>query len=152
MAREQDAAAQNQARDAQREYEAAHQKNAEDVAKLGRAVNVAMSKLGVSLGPVTPESLVEEVRRLLDMAWDLELVMARRVVHRVLTMFESHYQGLDCMTLSGGWASGISDAQCDKLEEECASFARDMANAALNDLELLSQDAPEDREAPEPSS
>jgi hypothetical protein len=46
----------------------------------------------------------------------------------------------------------ISDAQCDELEEDCASFARDMADAALKDLELLPQDAPEDPEAPEPSS
>jgi hypothetical protein len=40
---------------------------------------------------------------------------ARRVVHRVLAMFESHYQGLDRMALSGGWTLGISDDQCDKL-------------------------------------
>jgi hypothetical protein len=56
-------------------------------------------------------------------------------------MFESHYQGLDSMALSGGWAPGISD---------CASFTSDMADAALRDLELLPQDAPEDPEAPEP--
>jgi hypothetical protein len=56
------------------------------------------------------------------------------------------------MALSGGWAPGISDAQCDELEEDCASFARDMADAALKDLELLPQDEPEDPGAPEPSS
>jgi hypothetical protein len=67
-------------------------------------------------------------------------------------MFESHYQGLDRMVLSGGWALGISDAQCDKLEEDCASFICDMADAALKDLELPPQDAPEDPEAPEPSN
>jgi hypothetical protein len=55
------------------------------------------------------------------------------------------------MALSGGWAPGISDAQCDELEEDCSSFARDMADATLKDLELLPQDAPEDPEAPEPS-
>jgi hypothetical protein len=38
-------------------------------------------------------------------------------------MFESHYQGLDRMALSGGWAPGIFDAQCDELEEDCTSFA-----------------------------
>jgi hypothetical protein len=48
------------------------------------------------------------------------------------------------MALSGGWAPGISDVQCDELEEDCASFARDMADAALKDLELLPQDASED--------
>jgi hypothetical protein len=67
-------------------------------------------------------------------------------------MFESRYQGLDRMALSGGWAPGISDAQCDKLEEDCASFARDMGDAALKDLEPLPQDEPEDSEAPETSS
>jgi hypothetical protein len=49
-------------------------------------------------------------------------------------MFESHYQGLDRTTLSGGWALGISDNQCDELEEDCAAFARDMADTALKDL------------------
>jgi hypothetical protein len=67
-------------------------------------------------------------------------------------MFESHYQGLDHMVLSSDWAPSISDVQCDELEEDCASFARDMADAALKDLELQPQDAPEDPEASEPSS
>jgi hypothetical protein len=39
MAREQDTAALNQAWDAQRKSEAARQKDAEDMAKLGRAVD-----------------------------------------------------------------------------------------------------------------
>jgi hypothetical protein len=37
------------------------------------------------------------------------------------------------MALSGGWAPGISDEQCDELEEDCTPFARDMADAALKD-------------------
>jgi hypothetical protein len=48
--------------------------------------------------------------------------------------------------LSGGWAPGISDEQCDELKEDCATFARDMVDATLKDLELLPQeelDAPE---------
>jgi hypothetical protein len=73
-------------------------------------------------------------------------------VHRVLAIFESHYQGLDRMARNGSWAPGISDAQCNELEEDCASFTRDMADTALKDLELLPQDAPEYPEAPEPSS
>jgi hypothetical protein len=89
MAREQDATALNQAWDDQRKLEATRQKNIEDLAKLGRAVSTAMAGLGVSLGPVTPEMLVEEVGRLLDVVWERELAMARRVVHRVLAMFES---------------------------------------------------------------
>jgi hypothetical protein len=63
-------------------------------------------------------------------------------------MFESHYQGLDRMALSGGWAPGISDDQCDELEEDCTAFACDMAAAALKDLELLPRDELEDPEVP----
>jgi hypothetical protein len=133
MAREQDATALNHARDAQCKSEATRQKVIEDLAKLGRAMSTAMARLGVSLGPVTPETLIEEVGRLPGVVRELELTTARRVVHRVLTMFESHYQGLDHMALSGGWALGISDTQCDELEEDCSSFARDMADAALKE-------------------
>jgi hypothetical protein len=61
MTREQDTAALNQARDAQRKSEAARQKTIEDLAKPGRAISTAMVGLIVSLGPVTPETLVEEV-------------------------------------------------------------------------------------------
>jgi hypothetical protein len=67
-------------------------------------------------------------------------------------MFESHYQGLDRMALSGGRAPGISNDQCDELEEDCAAFARDMADAALKDLELLPQDDSEDPKVPGPSN
>jgi hypothetical protein len=100
----------------------------------------AMVGLGVSLGPRTPETLIEEVGRLPGVVRELELSTARRVVYRVLAMFKSHYQGLDRMALSGGWVLGIYDEQCDELEEDCAAFARDMADAALKDLELLPQD------------
>jgi hypothetical protein len=65
-------------------------------------------------------------------------------------MFESHYQGLDRTTLSGGLAPGISDDQCDELEEDCAVFAHDMADAALKDLELLPQDESEAPGVPGP--
>jgi hypothetical protein len=81
MAPEQDATALNEARDARRESEVAHQKTAEDAAKLGWAIIVSMSRLGVSLGLVAPEALAEEVRRLPDVVWELELATARRVVH-----------------------------------------------------------------------
>jgi hypothetical protein len=65
-------------------------------------------------------------------------------------MIESHYQGLDRMALSGGWAPGISDDQCDELEVDCAAFAREMADAALKDLGLLPQNELEVPGAPEP--
>jgi hypothetical protein len=61
-----------------------------------------MAGLGVSPGPMMPKTLVDEVGRLPGMVRELELATARRVVHRVLTMFESHYQGLERTTLSGG--------------------------------------------------
>jgi hypothetical protein len=67
-------------------------------------------------------------------------------------MFESHYQGLDRTALSGGWARGLSDNQCDELEEDWTAFARDMADAALKDLELLPRDESEDLEVPGPSN
>jgi hypothetical protein len=146
MAREQDAVALNQVWNAQRESEEARKTNIEDLAKLGRAVSTVMAGLGVPLGPVS------EVGRLPDVVRELELSTAQGAVHRVLIMFESHYQGLDCMTLSGGWAPGISGMQCNELERDCTSFARDMADAALIDLELLPLDAPKDSESPEPSN
>jgi hypothetical protein len=40
--------------------------NIEDLAKLGRAISTVMAGLNVSLGPVLPETLVEEVGCLLD--------------------------------------------------------------------------------------
>jgi hypothetical protein len=72
-------------------------------------MSAAMAGLGVPLGPMTPETLIEEVGRLPGVVRELELTTGRRAVHRVPAMFESHYQGLDCMVLSGGWAPGISD-------------------------------------------
>jgi hypothetical protein len=45
--------------------------------------------------------------------------------------------------LSGGWAPGISDDQCDELETDFTAFAREMADATLKDLELLPQDESE---------
>jgi hypothetical protein len=77
MAREQDVAALNQARDAQRESEAAHQKIIEDLAKLGRAISTAMPGLSMSLGLVTAETLVEEVGNLPDVVLECELATAR---------------------------------------------------------------------------
>jgi hypothetical protein len=93
MAWELDAVALNQTRNAQRESEEARRVNIEDLAKLGRAISTVMAGLGVSLGPVLPETLVEEVGRLPNVIRELELSTARRAVHRVLPMFESHYQG-----------------------------------------------------------
>jgi hypothetical protein len=71
--------------------------------------------------------------------------MAPRAVHRVLAIFKSHYQVMERMALSGGWAPGISNDNCDELELDCAAFSHDMADAALKDLELQPQ---EESEAP----
>jgi hypothetical protein len=151
VSREHDATALSQAHDAQRKSEAINQKAIGDIAKLGRAMSSAMAGLGVSLGLMMPETLIEEVGRLPDVVRELEL-MARRVVYRVLSMFESHYQGLDRTTLSGGWAPGISDDQCDELEEDYSALTRDTTDTALKDLELLPREESEDPEVPGPSN
>jgi hypothetical protein len=64
VSREQDATALIHVRDAQRKSEAIIQKAIRDIAKLGRAMSSAMAGLGVLLGPMTPETLIEEVGRL----------------------------------------------------------------------------------------
>jgi hypothetical protein len=150
--RERDAAALNQARDARRKSKAINEKAIGDIAKLGRAMSTAMAGLGVPVGSRTPETLIEEVGRLPGMVRELELSTARRAVHRVLAMFESHYKGLDRTVLSGGWAPGASDDQCDELEEDCAAFAREMDDTALKDLELLPHDESEAPGVPGPSN
>jgi hypothetical protein len=81
MAREQDATALNQARDAQRKSEVTCQKVIKDLAKLGMAMSTAMAELGVSLGLVTLETLIEEVGRRPGVVRELELTTARRRVH-----------------------------------------------------------------------
>jgi hypothetical protein len=100
----QDASALNQAQEARRKSEAIAEKAIGDIAKLGRAMTSAMDVLGVSLGPRTPEMLIEEVGRLLHVVRELELSTARRAVHRILAMIDLHYQRLDRMALSSGWA------------------------------------------------
>jgi hypothetical protein len=66
--------------------------------------------------------------RALEMAW--------MVVHRVLTMFESHYSGLDLEKLSGGWAPDYDDDEY-KFEADSADFANAMTEVAMKDLGLL---------------
>jgi hypothetical protein len=95
MAREQVAVEPRQARNARHASEEARKANIEDLAKLARAVGVVMTGLDVSLGLMLPNRLVEEVGRLPGVIRELELSTARRVVHRVLAIFESHYKGVD---------------------------------------------------------
>jgi hypothetical protein len=92
----------NQARDAQLKSEAISEMVIGNITKLGRAMSSAMGELSMSLGPRTPETLIEEVGCLPGVVRELELSTARRAVHRVLDMLESHYQGLDRTALSGG--------------------------------------------------
>jgi hypothetical protein len=113
---------------------------------------MVLLEFGAPGGPTLAERLLEEVSHYPEMIKERELSTAQRAVHRVLAMFESHYLGLDRMVLSGGWAPGISDAQFDELEEDYATFARDMADAALKDLDLLPEDTPEVLESSRPSS
>jgi hypothetical protein len=89
--REQDTAVLSQARDAWRKSEAINEKEIGDIAKLGRAMSSSMARIGVLLGPRTSETLIKEVGCLPGVVRELELSTARRAVHRVLTMFESHY-------------------------------------------------------------
>jgi hypothetical protein len=76
MSQEQDAVALSQARDAQRKSKDISQKVIGDIAKLGRVMSTAMVRLGVSLGPMTPKTLIEEVRRLPGVVRVLELTTA----------------------------------------------------------------------------
>jgi hypothetical protein len=152
MAREQVAVELEQGRDARCESEESRKVNVKDLAKLTRAIGIVMIGLYVPFAPMLLDRLLKEVRRLPEVIRERELSTARRAVHRVLAMFESHYQGLDCTTLSGGWAPSISDTQCDKLEEDCTAFARDMPATALKDPDLRPGDAPKDPESFRPSS
>jgi hypothetical protein len=122
-----------------------------EYAKLGKLLSQVLTKLGVSVRLMLPETLLKEVERLPEVVKERELSTARRVVHRVLALFDSHYQGLDCMALSGSWAPGSSDEHCDQLEEDCASFACDMVDATMKDLDLIPRDTPEDQESSRPS-
>jgi hypothetical protein len=72
VSREQDATTLSQARDAQCKSEAISQKAIGDITKLERVMSSAMAGLGVSLGPMTPETLIEEVGRLPDVVRELE--------------------------------------------------------------------------------
>jgi hypothetical protein len=72
VSREQDATALSQARDAHCKSEAISQKAIGDIAKLERVMSSAVAGLGVSLGPMTPETLIEEVGRLPDVVRELE--------------------------------------------------------------------------------
>jgi hypothetical protein len=86
-----------------------------EYAKLGKLLSQVLTKLGVSVRLMLPETLLKEVERLPEVVKERELSTAQRVVHRVLALFDSHYQGLDCMVLSGSWAPGSSDEHCDQL-------------------------------------
>jgi hypothetical protein len=92
----------NQAHEARGKSDAIAEKAIGDIAKLDMAMSSSMAALGVPLGSRTPETLIEKVGRLPSVVSDLELSTACRAVHRVIAMFESHYQGLDRTVLSGG--------------------------------------------------
>jgi hypothetical protein len=89
-----------------------------EYAKLGKLLVQVLSGLGVAIGLMLPDMLVKLVERLLELIKERELSTAQKVVLWVLTMFNSYYQGLDRMALSGGWAPGSSNDHCDRLEED----------------------------------
>jgi hypothetical protein len=68
----------SQTHDALCKSEVISEKAIGDVAKLGRALSSAMVALGVSFGPRTPETLIEEVGRLAGVVRELELSTSRR--------------------------------------------------------------------------
>ena len=55
---------------------------------------------------------------------------------RIVAMFLSHYPSLDLAYLRGGWAPGYEEHEYEAIEVESASFADDVAAAALMDLGL----------------
>jgi hypothetical protein len=73
-----------------------------DHAKLVRAISGVLLGLNIPIGLMLPDKVLEEVGRLPEVIRERELSTTRRVVHWVLAMFGSHYQGLDRMALSGG--------------------------------------------------
>jgi hypothetical protein len=89
------------------------------------------------------QTLEDRVGLLPGVVKERELTTARKVVHQVLTMFDSHYKGLDCKALSSGWAPGYPDDEYDKLKEDCAIFAHAMVDVAMKDLYLIPKDIPE---------
>jgi hypothetical protein len=121
-----------QAKNARRESETSRKVSIMEHAKLEIVIGGVLSELGIPVGPILPDALLKLVERLPKVIKEREISTTRRVVHRVLSMFNSHYQGLDRMVLSGGWAPSCSDKHCDQLDEEgCASFARDMDDTAM---------------------
>jgi hypothetical protein len=91
MAHEQAAVELEQARNAPRESEESRRVNIQDLAKIARVIGVVMIGLGVPFGLMLPDRLVVEVGRLPEVTKERGLSTAQRAVHRVLTMFESHY-------------------------------------------------------------
>jgi hypothetical protein len=110
-----------------------------------------LSELGVPVELMLPDTLMKQVECLPEVVKGWELSTARKVVHRVLAMFDSHYQGLDRMALSGVWAPGSSDDHYDQLKEDRAAFARAMADVAMKDLDLIPRDIPEVQDDSRPS-
>jgi hypothetical protein len=69
------------------------EKDVLDRAKFGRFVGGSLSNISVAVGTDHPGALMEQIRRLPCEVKERELSTARKVVHRVLTMFDSHYPG-----------------------------------------------------------
>jgi hypothetical protein len=70
--------------------------------------------------------------------------------YRSSSLFGEEFLSTPIHSPLSGHLIGPPDMQCDELEEDCVSFIRDMADAALKDLELLPQDAQRTRKTPRP--
>ena len=95
-----------------------------------------------------PHVLGDRLNLLPGFVKEKELSTSRQVVHQVLSMFSSHYQGLDFKALSGGWTPGYSSEELDKIEEDCTAPARAMVDTVMKDLELIPKDTPKDGSGP----
>lgn len=78
-------------RRARRESRELCQQDILDRAKFEQFVGQILLELGIPLGPMFPEMLLEQVGRLPGVVKERELSSARKVVHQVVTMFGSHY-------------------------------------------------------------
>jgi hypothetical protein len=80
-----------QAKTTQCEMEESRRASILENTKLGRAVGMVLSEFGTPSESTLTERLLEEASRLPEMIKERELSTARRAVHRVLTIFNSHY-------------------------------------------------------------
>ena len=63
----------------------------------------------------------------MDRAHDIARVALRFGVNRSFTITRSHYENIDLVTMSQGFAPGYSDAKLEDIEKEVAPLAQDLS-------------------------